>query len=233
VSPHRDRRTVGRDADDIRHVILIAVYRSEPVGGVAFPDTAVCNAAVDVVTEYSSPALVNHCHRSYIWAASLAQRRDIAFDGELLFVAAMLHDIGLEPAFDSHTVPFEEAGGHVAWVFAAGAGWPAGRRRRAAEIIVRHMWNAVDVAADPEGYLLEVATGLDISGRHPAWWPEELRRDVVAELPRLGLREEFLRCFQDQASRKPGSTAARAVASGIAGRLAANVLDAAEVESTD
>lgn len=196
------------------------------------PDTAVCRAAVEVVTAYSSPALVNHCLRSYIWAASYAQHKSIAIDAELLFVAAMLHDIGLEQEFDSHTVPFEEAGGHVAWVFGAGAGWAVERRQRVAEVIVRHMWNAVDVAMDPEGFLLEIATGLDISGRHPEWWPEQLRRDVVADIPRLGLREEFLRCVQEQAIRKPGSLAAQAVANGIAGRLAANVLDAAEVDRT-
>ncbi len=221
-----------RGTDDIEGVILIGVYRFEPAAGVTLPDAAVCHAAIEVVKEYSSPALVNHCLRSYIWGASYAQRNDIAFDAELLFVAAMLHDIGLEQEFDSHTVPFEEAGGHVAWVFGAGAGWPVERRRRVAEVIVRHMWSSVDAAADPEGYLLEIATGLDISGRHPEWWPEALRSDVVAEIPRLGLREEFLRCFQDQARRKPASTAAQAVASGIAGRLAANVLDA-DVDRTD
>src|SRR5262249_22129636 len=67
--------------------------------------------------------------------------------------------------FDSHTVPFEEAGGHVAWVFGAAAGWPVERRRRVAEVVVRHMWDAVDVAEDPEGHLLELSTGMDISGR--------------------------------------------------------------------
>jgi hypothetical protein len=48
---------------------------------------------------------------------------------------------------------------------------------------------------------------------------------VVAALPRLSLREEFVRCFEDQARREPESSAAAAMASGIAGRLAANVLD--------
>jgi hypothetical protein len=199
----------------------------QPIAGIAEPETAAAKAALEVVTAYSSAALVNHCRRSYIWAALHATRTALPFDAELLYVAAMLHDIGLEPAFDSHTVPFEEAGGHVAWVFGAGAGWPPARRRRAAEIIVRHMWNEVDPAIDPEGHLLELATGLDISGRHPEWWPPEVRATVLRALPRLGLRDEFLRCFAEQASRKPGSTAAQAMASGIAGRLAANVLDAA------
>jgi hypothetical protein len=197
------------------------------------PQTDVARAALEVATEYCSPALLNHCRRSYIWAVSYAERRGIGFDEELLYVSAMLHDIGLMPEFDSHTVPFEFAGGHVAWVLGAGAGWPPERRRRASEVIVRHMWNEVDVAADPEGHLLELATGLDISGRHPEWWPQALRDDVLRALPRLGIRAEFLRCFQEQAARKPGSTAAAAVASGIADRLAANVLDEGPSPSTD
>ncbi len=160
-----------------------------------------------------------------MWAVSYGTRHGIGFDAELLYVSAMLHDIGLVPEFDSHTVPFEEAGGHVAWVFGAGAGWPVERRARAAEIIVRHMWDEVDPSLDPEGHLLELATGLDISGRHPEWWPADLRKQVVREYPRLSLRTEFVRCFQDQAGRKPASLAGRAVASGIAERIAANVLD--------
>jgi HD domain len=206
---------------------------TERLDGVPEPQTKVAHAALEVATEYCSPALLNHCLRSYIWAVSYAEQRGIGFDDELLYVSSMLHDIGLVPEFDSHAVPFECAGGHVAWVFGAGAGWPVERRRRANEIIVRHMWSEVDVTADPEGHLLELATGLDISGRHPEWWPQELRDDVLSVLPRLDLRAEFLRCFQEQASRKPESTAAAAVASGIADRLAANVLDQGPSASTD
>ena len=50
---------------------------------------------------------------------------------------------------------------------------PAGRSRaaeRVKEIVVRHMWDAVDPATDPEGYLLHAATSLDISGRRAEAW---------------------------------------------------------------
>ncbi|MFN8157151.1 MAG: hypothetical protein U0R68_07020 [Candidatus Nanopelagicales bacterium] len=192
---------------------------------VPHPDSPECALALEVVTEFSSPALVNHCRRSYVWAAAYAVEHEIAFDAELLYVSAMLHDIGLVEAFDNHAVPFEIAGGHVGWVFAAGAGWPRERRVRVAEIVDRHMWDAVDVEQDPEGYLLEIATGLDISGRNPQWWDVQLRHEVVAEIPRLGLAEEFTACFAAESARKPQSAAARAMASGIADRIAANVLD--------
>ena len=111
------------------------------------PATPAARAALEVATEYCSPALLNHSVRAYLWAAGYGVARGIAFDAELLYVSAMLHDLGLVKEFDNHRVPFEEAGGHVAWVFGAAAGWPVERRRRAAEVIVRHMWDEVDVAA--------------------------------------------------------------------------------------
>lgn len=193
---------------------------------VPHPSTAVAEQALEVCTAYSSPALLHHCRRSYVWAAAYAVERGIDVDAELLFVSAMLHDIGLTPSFDNHAVPFEVAGGHVAWVFGAGAGWPVARRHRAAEIIVKHMWDSVDVDEDAEGYLLEIATGLDISGANPEWWPADLRAEVLADFPRLGLGPEFTACFAAEAARKPESSAASAMASGIAGRIARNTLDA-------
>jgi len=193
---------------------------------VPHPSTAVAEQALEVCTAYSSPALLHHCRRSYVWAAAYAVEHGIDIDTELLFVAAMLHDIGLTPSFDNHAVPFEVAGGHVAWVFGAGAGWTVARRHRAAEIIVKHMWDSVDVDEDPEGYLLEIATGLDISGANPQWWPADLRAEVLADFPRLGLGPEFTACFAAEAARKPDSTAAAAMANGIAGRIERNTLDA-------
>jgi HD domain len=193
------------------------------------PDSRTARAALEVVTAYCSPALVNHCLRSYVWAASYGVLHGIGFDAELLYVSAMLHDIGLVTEFDSHTVPFEEVGGHVAWVFGAGAGWPVERRGRAAQVIVRHMGGEVDPGADPEGHLLRTATGFDIAGRAPDGWPPEFRAEVVRRLPRSSLVEEFLRLFEEQARRKPGCAAAAAVASGLAGRMSANVLDDVQV----
>ena len=190
------------------------------------PEDQVSLAALEVAKAYCSPSLLNHSVRSYLWAAAYGRLHRIAFDVELLYVSALLHDLGLVIPFDSHTLPFEEAGGHVARVFGAGAGWPSARCERAAEIIVRHMRADVDPQTDAEGHLLQVATTLDISGRGLEKWPTELRLEVLDRLPRFVLGEEFLRCFEDQASRKPDSSAATAVRNGIAGRITANPLDA-------
>jgi HD superfamily phosphodiesterase len=187
---------------------------------IEIPKSSAAVLASEVCSRFHSPALVNHCTRAYVWSAHYAGERAIAFDAELLYVSAMLHDLGLTPEFDSHTVDFENAGGHVAWVFSAGAGWPPERRDRAAEIIVRHMRNDIGLELDAEGHLLGIATSLDTSGAHPEHWPEEFRDEVMTRYPLLDLGPEFLACFQDQAARKPQSAAAASVAGGIAQRVA-------------
>jgi hypothetical protein len=154
-----------------------------------------------------------------------AEAHSITYDDELLYVTAMLHDLGLTEPFDSHRVHFEEAGGHIAWVFGVAAGWSADRAARASEIIVLHMRGDVSAADDPESHVLQVATSWEIVGRRPEEFPEEVRASTLARYPRRGFGSEFLACFQDQASRKPGSAAAASVANDAAGRIKANPLE--------
>ena len=191
------------------------------------PDFPACTNAVEVTTAYCSPALVNHSMRAYFWAAALGTARGVDFDAELLFVASLLHDLGLVEDFDSHRVPFEVAGGSVAWVFAAGAGWPAQRRTRVSEVIVRHMWPDVDPARGPGRVPAGEIHRLRHLGRGAVDFPVSFRDEVLARYPRLTLADEFLKCFQDQASRKPDSSAAAAIRNDLAVRMAANPLEQA------
>ncbi|MFC4007883.1 HD domain-containing protein [Nonomuraea purpurea] len=189
------------------------------------PDTPACRGALEVAARYHSPSLLNHSIRAYLWAAAYARERGITFDAELLYVSAMLHDIGLVAEFDSHTVPYEEAGGHVAWAFCAGAGWSPERRTRACEVIIRHMWEEVPLEDDPEGHLLELSTGMDISGRRTEDLPEAIRKEVLERHPRLEIAKEFAACISDQGARKPSSFAGQFVRGGILDRIARNPLD--------
>lgn len=67
---------------------------------------------------------------------------------------------------------------------------------------------------DVEGHLIEIATGLDISGARPDDLPEEFLREVLAAHPRGALAKEFTSCVVDQAERKPTTGARRLVDSG-------------------
>ncbi|GAB3833355.1 HD domain-containing protein [Dactylosporangium cerinum] len=190
------------------------------------PDSSAVTAAMSVAERYFSPAFLNHSVRSYVWGAMYAEAHGIDRDDELYCVAALLHDIALAPSFDSHTVPFEEAGGEVARVFGLAAGWPAARTDRVAEIIVLHMRDDVSADVDPESHLLQVATSWDVVGRWQDEFPPQERTATLGRYPRLGFGKEFLAHFEDQAARKPGSAAAASVARHLAARIAAHPLDA-------
>ena len=190
------------------------------------PETTATRAALEVAAEYLSEALLNHSIRSWYWAVGFAAVEDrTGFDAELLYVAAILHDVGLAEEFDNHTLSYEHAAGHVARALTAGAGWETQRRTRALEVIVRHNWPEVDPLLDVEGHLLEVATGLDISGARPDVLPMAFQREVLQRYPRLGLAAEFGACVTDQASRKPTTAAARLVAGGLVRKLRENPLE--------
>ncbi len=93
------------------------------------------------------------------------------------------------------------------------------------DAIVRHNWPSVDPELDVEGHLLEVGTGLDISGARPDALPEEFLREVLAAHPRGALAAEFGACVRDQAERKPDTAARRLVDGGLVRKLAENPLE--------
>ncbi|MDH2427966.1 HD domain-containing protein [Sphaerisporangium sp. TRM90804] len=192
------------------------------VAGVRAPVGKSAEAARTVCAEYADDALYHHSARSYFFGAAWAQARGLDFDRELLFVAAMLHDLALTPPFDSHTLAFEEAGGHLARVFTAGLGWPAERRDRAAELIVLHMRDDIAPEVDLESRLLQVGTSADVSGTGLEAFDPSFAATLVEAYPRLGFGESFVRLFQDQAARKPSCAAASVLAAAGWGERTAN-----------
>ncbi|CAH0263486.1 hypothetical protein SRABI76_03548 [Microbacterium oxydans] len=190
------------------------------------PATPAASAARALAAQYHSESLQNHVVRSWLWAEAFAAvegRADI--DHELLYVSAMLHDIGIVPEFDNVHLSYEEAGGHVAVALTRGAGWDADRSRRALDVVIRHNWPSVDPAMDVEGYLLEIATGLDISGARADVLPATFVREVLAAYPRLQLAAVFGDGVVDQAARKPHTSANRLVTGGVVGKLANHPLE--------
>jgi len=179
------------------------------VEALAAPPTVTAALAREVAAQWSSPDLLNHCIRSWIFASTLGDTNGLQYDRELLYVASLLHDIGVTDHFDSNEIAFETAGGAVGWVFAAGAGWDEPRRQRVLEVIERHMWTHVDPREDPEGHLLEVATSLDVGGAAPELWDRDLIVAVAAAFPRGEFSAEFGACIHAQAVRKPNSNAVR------------------------
>lgn len=59
------------------------------------PDSAAVTVANQACRDVSPAYLYNHCARSYGWARILGARMGIEVDPELMYVSAMLHDLGI------------------------------------------------------------------------------------------------------------------------------------------
>ena len=182
--------------------------------GMPVPDSALARRARELIADVAGPWLVNHSVRSYGWAVELARHDWLQFDPEILYVSAMLHDIGLVPAYDLGG-SFEVDGAVAAEVLAREAGEPMGRTRAIYDVIALH--NNETLPPDPasEVVLLWDSTGVDVTGDRIADVRPMLIPTLLAAYPRLDFKREFAARFADQASRKPTSKAAGMVNDGI------------------
>jgi hypothetical protein len=93
----------------------------------AIPDSDFCSAAMTLVREVSPAFLTNHCVRSYLFGRELAAAKGLRsgadYDDESLFLACILHDLGLT-AYADGDQRFEVEGADAAARFLRGLGMP-------------------------------------------------------------------------------------------------------------
>lgn len=177
------------------------------LGEIALPETPAARAAAELCRGASSPALAGHCERTYLWGALLGARDGIAFDSELLYVACLLHDLGLTGRFapQGTTACFALAGALAAESFGRAQSWPEERAQGLAEAICRHLNPRVDLASGPEAHLVRQGSGLDVAGLRFGEIAPLTRAEVLVRHPRLGLKEELARHFADERRARPRS----------------------------
>ena len=164
-----------------------------------FDELAVTPAERDVLkrlraaTGRAGGPMERHCLRARHTAAELASRRGWDIDGEVLTVAAILHDIGLYPGASRGGV-YTADGAELAREILTGDGWGAKRIERCAEAIDCHHELRSQLARGGEVEALRLADLVDLSGGLLRFglnrrWLRALNHSV----PRRGLVGELLR----------------------------------------
>ena len=177
------------------------------------PDSKIAREAEQLVADVEPAFLVNHSVRAYAWAVELAWHDALEFDPEILYVSALLHDIGLVGEYDNGDC-FEVDGAIAAERFALDHGQTAERARAIYDVVALHMLAEAPPGSTCEVILLNDSTGVDVTGYRildvrPSAIPEVLRA-----YPRLDFKEGFAAMFVDQATRKPICRVAEMVATG-------------------
>lgn len=183
------------------------------------PDTPAARQAEDICRAVLDTSLVNHTYRTYAWGALLGVAERRAFDAELLYVAALLHDIGLTERFDRGGC-FESDGAAAAQELLLEVGWPADRAQRAARAIYLHM-HEVEEADGPEALLLAYGTSLDVTGRRLDEIDGRARDETLDAYPRASFKQRFRELLSDQAVRKPQCVTRTYMDNGLGDRILA------------
>jgi hypothetical protein len=146
------------------------------------PDTPAARGAPALAASTNRP-LTAHALRSWFWAEAFARVDDIHdIDHELLYGPPCCTTSAPSPRSTTTRSPTST---REATSRSPSRGQGLGAwRQRVLDVIVRHNWPAVDPAMDAEGYLLEIATGLDISGARPDALPEDSDATSSPRYPR-------------------------------------------------
>jgi hypothetical protein len=182
--------------------------------GLRVPDSALARRARELIATVAAPFLVNHSVRVYAWALELARHDRLRFDPEILYVATMLHDIGMVPAYDLGGC-YDVDGAVAAERLAVEAGEPAARARTIYDAIALHNLETLPPDPAPEVVLLWDSAGVDVTGDRFTDVRPAIVTGVLAAYPRLDFKREFTALFVDQVTRKPSCPAAALAASGI------------------
>jgi putative nucleotidyltransferase with HDIG domain len=179
---------------------------------IPFPDSSVAQAANQLVLEVSPPFLYYHCVRTYAFANALGSRDKLRYDQELLYLGALLHDLGLTSRFDDNH-PFEITGANAARTFLLQQEIPAEK----AEIVHRAIALHLLVEAEqqrPEIALVHFWAIMDARGYRLEDVPSELLHQILEAYPRLGFKQAFAEALTAQARKKPTSAVAVAIRNG-------------------
>jgi hypothetical protein len=172
------------------------------------PDSAIARAAEDRARELSSPALYAHCLRTWAFASMFAQRDRIKHDTELLYLACVLHDLGLTDTHigrDARASCFAVEGGRAAATLMHEHGASEQRARAVAQAIMLHLNVSVPERLGPEAHLLSKGVSLDVVGRRLHQIPAPATARAAARWPREGFASELASATTKQAHMRPGS----------------------------
>ncbi len=205
----------------LRHRLGLLQCQGLPEHADRVPDSPLAKAAFELAAGLSSPLLLNHAVRTYHFGAILASRDGLRLDRELLYVASVLHDLGLTPAFEAEPGSFEWVGAKRARSFGIEQGMEPPRADLLHDAIALHSSDRIPSSGEPQIAMVHYGAGVDLFGLRLAEIPQLDLDRLLDEWPRCGFKTGFPTCLERQVELEPESHIAGAMGLGLAGRVRA------------
>jgi hypothetical protein len=169
------------------------------------PDTPLAIAAKALCREASSPWLYGHSLRAWYWGRLLDDGR-APFDEEAVWVAFLLHDLGLT---DTHRLKgeqvhcFTEPGAREAERLCREHGWSDERAYLAANAIALHLNVIAGAEHGREAQIMRTGAGADIVGQGVSRIPVDQREAVLQRHPRHYFKREVSQVMLRETNERP------------------------------
>src|SRR3954447_22719690 len=176
------------------------------ISGVKIPDSKLARQAAELVRSYENEMLFNHSVRVYVFGAIKGLRLKLKFDSELLYVAALFHDLGLVDHYHTETKRFEVDGADAARDFLRARGIAEAEADLVWEAVALHTTPGIPQFMRPEIALTNAGVLVDVVGVGYDEYTAEQRDQVIAALPRGDFKNEFVEVQTCSAMKKPQTT---------------------------
>jgi hypothetical protein len=173
--------------------------------GITVPDTILVRDAIDLSRTESEPFIHNHVMRSWLFGVLLSEGAERAPDPELLAVATILHDLGLTQRYAADS-RFEVDGANAARSFLKGRGISAQQMQLVWDAIALHTTRSIALYKEPEVVMTHSGITVDVLGVGLDRIPQDKLAAILAEFPRLGLKNGIKECLCNIARQKPATT---------------------------
>ncbi|MDE1993862.1 MAG: HD domain-containing protein [Rhizobiaceae bacterium] len=177
------------------------------VSGISIPDSKLARDVTQFVRDTENDLLFFHSSRVFFWAALKGSRMQLQFDAELLYVAAMFHDIGLTAAYHHSQRRFEVDGADAARNFLSAYAIPEADVERVWQAIALHTTPGIPEHMHPEIFLVQAGAGMDVAGREYGGFSDDQRQAVVEAYPRgPDFKHGIIDAFYDGTRLRPQTT---------------------------
>lgn len=179
---------------------------SEIIAGVTIPDSRMARETTDFICDVESPLLYHHSRRTYLFGMLHGELRSQSVDPELLYVAAMFHDLGLVEGHRNLSQRFEVDGADAARDFLKSHDIAADEIRRVWSAIALHTTHGVPVFMEPEIALLAAGVETDVDGAGLDLLDPTDIKEVISAHPRHQFKERSLPAFAEGFKDRPDTT---------------------------
>jgi hypothetical protein len=165
-------------------------------------DSEVARKATELSRSVSPPYLFNHAVRTYIFGSLTGKALGLKFDEEVLYLACILHDLGLTERFVGK-LPFEIQGAEAARQFLEERSYAKEKAAMVWDGIAMHA-SAIGHFKRPEIRLVGEGAGADVVGPDSSQISKAQVTEVLRSFPRLQFKDAFLKTCADVVRKYPG-----------------------------